>query len=278
MSGLLGGGDEMQTGRLGGLLTNDSSTRINPLASLFSWANGVKRRVSNPLETLAMGLIRGTEDLQTAGRNDDIAYGQNGMKSVLISPEQRAQAAAAAADFGSQMGMAGVIVGKPVNVFHGTTGSFSPEAFDLAKAGSSSGHVSSDVPAMWTSRSPKVAGTFVNDYVFDKTPLGRYGPRGAGLNAIGTGRDWKSGANVMPMKATLKNPYVINGADAERRIFGSGDFRDGGEDFKKVIEAAKAAGHDGVVIKANPRGSLEFRAEQYLLFDPASQAKSRFSK
>jgi len=81
----------------------------NPLAALFSWANGVKRRVSNPLETIGLGMIRGAEDLKEMGRNDDIAYGLNGMKSVLITPEQKAQAAKASADFGANMGMAGTI-------------------------------------------------------------------------------------------------------------------------------------------------------------------------
>lgn len=103
----------------------------NPLAAIYSWANGVKRRMSNPLETIAMGLQRGTEDLLQAADNSDIAMGRNGMNSVLVSPEQRAQAARAAADFGSNMGLGAA------TVWHGSPHKF--DRFDSSKIGTGEG-------------------------------------------------------------------------------------------------------------------------------------------
>ncbi len=252
------------------------------LADIFSYGDTQKRRLrgllDDPAGTLGLGATRAVEDQAGLLGLMDQAGVTPGSNSVLLDNKKRAAQQLADKALESFGGLLGVTIGKPVKVFHGTKSSFSPESYDMQRAGSASMHESAQAPVMWTTRSPKVAETFVNDLVFDKTPLDRYGPRGAGLRAVGMGRDWKDGANVMPMKATLKNPYVINGAEAEKKIFGVGDFRGGGDEFAKVIQAAKDAGHDGVIIKANPRGALEFRAEQYLMFDPKMQAKSVFDR
>jgi hypothetical protein len=91
----------------------------NALAKLYSWADGVKRRARNPMQTLALGLTQANEDLQQAATDADIAYGRNGMKSVLLSQQQRDEAAKRVAQFGEQMGMAAA------TVWHG-----SPHKFD----------------------------------------------------------------------------------------------------------------------------------------------------
>lgn len=177
------------------------------------------------------------------------------------------------------MGLLGATKGKWKDAYHGTKGTFNPPEFDLGRAGRSSGHASADAPVMWTTSRPETANMFIADLVRDAYPIKRYGPRGAGVKSIQTSQ-FVDGGNIQPLKVKLDKPLVIKGADAEKMIFGdpSGDWREAGSVFADTLRAAKKAGHDGVIIKANPRGSLEFRAEQYLLFDPRTQVKSRFAK
>lgn len=253
-----------------GSVLDPNSARNSPIASNIGFGLGTALQMLPAAELAARGVNAGAAKVggllgPSVDRAVTSTLNRGGMGSNLLQDL-------------AQGTRSNVIVGRPVNVFHGTNESFGPEAFDLGRVGQSSGHASANSSGMWTSRSPKVAQTFINKTPFDKTPIRDYGPRGAGVDAIGLSPWWKDGANVMPIKATLKNPLVLNGADAERKIFGAGDFRDGGDEFAKLVASAKEAGHDGVIIKANPRGSLEFRAEQYLLFDPASQARSKFSR
>jgi hypothetical protein len=176
------------------------------------------------------------------------------------------------------MGLLGVTKGKWKNAYHGTKGDFDPAEFDLGRAGKSSGHTSAAAPAMWTTSRPETANMFIADLVQDAYPIKQYGPRGAGVKSIRASQ-FVDGGNIQPLRVKLDNPLVIKGADAEKMIFGapsSGDWREAGKVFADTVRAAKDAGHDGVIIKANPRGSLEFRAEQYLLFDPSTQARSKF--
>lgn len=172
---------------------------------------------------------------------------------------------------------AGVISGDWVDVFHGTDKAFDPKDFNTKLAGSKSLHESADAPVAWTTRSPKVANMFATNNAVDATPIATYGPRGGGLSSIRTS-GILDGGNVQPLQVKLNNPKILRGAEAERLIFGTGDYRGGGADFLKIVEEARSAGHDGIVIKANPRGALEFRAEQYLPFDPSSQMRSKFDK
>ncbi len=103
----------------------------NALAKLYSWADGVKRRARNPMQTLALGLTQANEDLQQAATDADIAYGRNGMKSVLLSQQQRDEAAKRAAQFGEQMAMAAA------TVYHGSPHKFNK--FDSSKIGTGEG-------------------------------------------------------------------------------------------------------------------------------------------
>ena len=172
-----------------------------------------------------------------------------------------------------------VTVGAWKNVFHGTRGSFDPKNFDVGMAGSATGHESAEAPVMWTTARPEVANIFTSRVANDAYPISSYGPAGQGVKSIRTS-DTIDGANIMPMQVKINNPKVIGGSDAEKLIFGNAkdDWRDTGSDFVKFVQSAKDAGHDGIIIKANPMGPLEFRAEQYLPFDPASQTRSIFDK
>jgi hypothetical protein len=104
---------------------------MNALAKIYSWADGVKRRVSNPLETIGLGITQAGEDLNAAAMDADIAYGRNGMKSVLLSKQQKAEAAKRAAQFGEQMAMAAA------TVYHGSPHKF--DKFDSSKIGTGEG-------------------------------------------------------------------------------------------------------------------------------------------
>lgn len=212
-------------------------------------------------ELIAGGVLMPAGAAALSARGPQIAAGLNQMAANAAVPRQ----------LGTQRG---VVIGDYVDVFHGTRTPFNVDDFNPALAGSRSAHKSADVPLMWTTRSPEVADMFTATRTVDATPLARYGPRGAGVGAI-RNLGFDEGAATMPLKAKLNNPLVISGSNAEKMIFGSGDFREGGSSFAEFIKNAKNAGHDGVIIKANPRGSLEFRAEQYLLFDPKTQAISK---
>ena len=83
------------------------------------------------MQTLALGLTQANEDLQQAATDADIAYGRNGMKSVLLSQQQRDEAAKRAAQFGEQMAMAAA------TVYHGSPHKFNK--FDSSKIGTGEG-------------------------------------------------------------------------------------------------------------------------------------------
>lgn len=158
--------------------------------------------------------------------------------------------------------------GSRRRVYHATESAFND--YDITKAGSRSKHASSEVPGVWFTASPEVASMHVANRTWDKTPIAKYGPRGAGVQAIGYA-DFPTGANIRPAKLKLKNPKTISASDGQKLIFGSGDWREGGTEFQDIVKRAQDAGHDGIVIKGNPRArALEFRADQYLVFDPAA--------
>lgn len=209
------------------------------------------------------------------------AYRQNNLDAISGSSETRNSAVMASneASLNNAMNALGITKGKWRDVFHGTKGNFDPARYDLAKAATASGHQSSQFPVMWTTTSPQVSNMFIAGNVKDVHPIKKYGQQGAGVNSIQTSKYIEEG-NIQPLKVKLNNPLVIKGSDAERMILGgrADDWRDSGAEFQKVLLEAKNAGYDGVIIKANPRGSLEFRAEQYLSFDPKTQIKSRFDK
>ena len=123
----------------------------NALAKLYSWADGVKRRARNPMQTLALGLTQANEDLQQAATDADIAYGRNGMKSVLLSQQQRDEAAKRAAQFGEQMAMAAA------TVYHGSPHKFNK--FDSSKIGTGEG-AQAYGHGLYLAETPEVARTY----------------------------------------------------------------------------------------------------------------------
>ena len=157
----------------------------NVLANLFSWADGVKRRVSSPLQTIALGLQRGTEDLAAAGRDDDIAYGQNGMNSVLITAQQRAEAAQRSAEFGANMGLGAA------TVWHGSPHKF--DKFDASKIGTGEG-AQAYGHGLYFAESPSTAKFYQNQYgtpivkergrLIDPNSLDPTTPRGHALSQL----------------------------------------------------------------------------------------------
>ena len=193
----------------------------NVLANLFSWADGVKRRASSPLQTIALGLQRGTEDLKEMGRNDDIAYGLNGMKSVLISDAQKKEAAQKAAEFGLNMGMAGA------TVWHGSPHKF--DKFDSSKIGTGEG-AQAYGHGLYLAESPAVAGQYqktlsadgflVGDKVFDPSALGH-------LNV-------RSVARSGDLNAAIAKAQEIAGSNSPVASMAANDL--------KVLLDAKAAG------------------------------------
>ena len=251
------------------------------LGDITAYIDNLKRRGSNtladlatnPLGLLSRNLSAFSESLPAApdsvmpdssGLLNRPGFQQWGMDVALNAPT---------------MGLLGVTKGKWKSAYHATTDSFDPSMFDLGRAGSSSGHLSASAPVMWTTSRPETANIFISDLLQDAYPLKTFGPRGSGVKGIRTSQ-YRDGGNIQPVKVKLENPLVIKGADAEKMILGdgSGDWREAGNLFVDKLRDAKRDGFDGVIIKANPRGSLEFRAEQYLLFDPKSQVKSRFEE
>lgn len=174
---------------------------------------------------------------------------------------------------------AAVVVGKWRPAFHGTTSAF--DDFDFGKAMQASGHASAGVPGVWAASRPEIAAIFTAHGLRDETPLVRFGPRGAGVKAIGVSQ-YKEGANIRPLKVKLKNPLVIGNAEAQRLIFGGGgiggadDYRNAGADFAEIARKAKEKGHDGIILKGHPRAdALELRGDNFLIFDSAA-VKSKF--
>ena len=135
---------------------------MNALAKLYSWADGVKRRASNPLETIGLGITRAGEDLDAAAMDADVAYGRGGMKSVLLSKQQKAEAAKRAAQFGEQMAMAAA------TVWHGSPHKF--DKFDSSKIGTGEG-AQAYGHGLYLAESPDVAKTYrAMDGAFDYAP------------------------------------------------------------------------------------------------------------
>lgn len=249
------------------------------LGDLTAYIDNLKRRGSNtladlatnPLGLLSRNLSAFSESLPAAP--DSVMPSGSG----LLNRPGFQQWGMDVASSAPTMGLLGVTKGKWKNAYHGTKGDFDPAEFDLGRAGKSSGHTSAAAPAMWTTARPETANMFIADLVQDAYPIKQYGPKGAGVKSIRASQ-FVDGGNIQPLRVKLDNPLVIKGADAEKMIFGapSLDWREAGKVFADTVRAAKDAGHDGIIIKANPRGSLEFRAEQYLLFDPSTQARSKF--
>lgn len=188
-------------------------------------------------------------------------------------------AAPANVNRGLSSGQRGIVPGRWERAYHTTTNKpFDPKDFDLSMVGTSSGHASSAVPGMWASASPKVSSMYGFDKVTNRYPTNIFGPAGAGVKSISLG-DVIPGANTMPLRVNVKNPKVLSAKEGQEMIFGKSgdDWREAGSDFAKFAAQAREDGFDSVIIKGNPMArTLEFRADQVLMFDPKTQAASLF--
>ena len=175
------------------------------LGEIFSWADGVKRRVSNPLQTVGLGLIRGTEDLAAAAQDMDVGYGRNGMNSVLVSPQQRAQAQQRAADFGANMGLGAA------TVWHGSPHKF--DKFDSSKIGTGEG-AQAYGHGIYTAESPDVARSYVQSVVANSDELAKRGtshglPADVASNLIAAKQSGKNfDAMIDAAKKAAENPLI----------------------------------------------------------------------
>lgn len=137
--------------------------------------------------------------------------------------------------------------GRPIVVeaYHGTNGDF--EVFDATKRGTTTGAPSARMGDFSTS-DPAVASSYadtVNPYQqgligrLNKLVGGKYeGFNEAILGLAGRPSALPSGANVKPIFVRMNNPLVAD--------FKGSAYRD--KSYAEVIDGAKAAGHDGVVL------------------------------
>lgn len=165
-------------------------------------------------------------------------------------------------------------MGFDTPAYHGTKTDI--KAFDPLKHGTSSGHASANVPAVWVTGRPEVANIFTANDVLDAYPISRYGNIGGGLASIRP-YNYIDQGNVIPLMIRAgDNIQTIKAGEAQRLIFGEkgDDWRDAGEAFVK--EYKERGSPDVLKIKGHPLSELEFRANQYLLADP-SRIRSRFA-
>lgn len=155
--------------------------------------------------------------------------------------------------------------GKPLRVFHGTTGDF--DVFDANRLGSSTSHPTSGLGFFFSS-DPAVASLFAG-----KVDDTQWPPK------------WKQniGAQTVPVYLKIDKPFELS-ADQWRRIVTNGG-ADGEPQFKtnarKYIENQRALlekqGYDGVHVKGDPkyRDSMteEYGADNWVTFRP-EQIKS----
>ena len=162
-------------------------------------------------------------------------------------------------------------MGFYTNVYHGTTQDV--PAFDISRAGSSTGHESAKIPAVWTTRRPEVANIFTAENVHDAYPVSVYGPAGGGLRSIRVLKTLEGG-NVMPLMLRGTPEETLTAGQAQKLIFGDkgGDWRDAGSNFSERFNEKPVL----TKIKGHPQAELEFRADQYVVPDP-SMLRSRFA-
>jgi hypothetical protein len=151
--------------------------------------------------------------------------------------------------------------GSPKTLYHATSSDFS--SFDPNKAAKNSGHPASRLGHFMT-ETPEAADLFSREP--DKF-------------SQGTG-EYKAGANIMPVHASIKNPHVMHwkefaGALASLNTMPLKKANKEVDAFRKqLIEA----GHDGILIKGGWKpgqflGSPEFASNNWVAFSP-NQIKS----
>ncbi len=145
----------------------------------------------------------------------------------------------------------------PPVVYHATSKSF-PE-FSPKKLGKNTKHPTSKL-GFFTAANPESTEDFVKSH-----------------SGISKGL-YESGANIMPLHLSIKNPFEIPSSDFVFQSMALQNMKkkDADKYLQEFIDSVKSEGHDGLVIKANPRGFAggnEFSSDNYVAFEP-TQIKS----
>ena len=133
--------------------------------------------------------------------------------------------------------------GGPFQAYHGTLHSF--DEFRSEMLGSTTGTTSARLGHFFAGQ-PETANAFA----------GKLGPASEAL-----GVPHAPGSNVRPTYLRMTKPLVIENTKTADEM----------TDFGKQIAAAKAAGHDGVIIRNSFETGL--KDDVYVVFDPASQIR-----
>jgi hypothetical protein len=143
----------------------------------------------------------------------------------------------------------------PHKVYHATTGDF--KKFMMSKAGKNTKHPTSKL-GVFSAEKPSSTEDFIKH---------RYRKN-----------DYEQGANVMPLHMSIKKPveipssqFVLQSMALERM-----KKKDADKYIQDFMDQARSEGHDGAVIRANPRGLAggdEFTSDNWVAFDPR-QVKS----
>ena len=140
-------------------------------------------------------------------------------------------------------------------VYHATTQDFSK--FMLSKAGKNTKHPTSKL-GIFTATNPDST----NDFITARFNKNRY----------------ETGANVMPVHMNIKNPFEISSSDFVFQSMALQQMKkkDADKYIQDFVQSVKDEGHDGLLIKSNPRGfagGSEFTSDNYVAFEP-TQIKS----
>jgi hypothetical protein len=140
-------------------------------------------------------------------------------------------------------------------VYHATTQDFSK--FMLSKAGKNTKHPTSKL-GIFTATNPDST----NDFITARFNKNRY----------------ETGANVMPVHMNIKNPFEISSSDFVFQSMALQQMKkkDADKYIQDFVQSVKDEGHDGLIIKSNPRGfagGSEFTSDNYVAFEP-TQIKS----
>lgn len=145
--------------------------------------------------------------------------------------------------------------GQPLVVYHGTTRSF--ESFDGSKSGATD-HGWYGSGAAYFSPTPSAASTY---------SVWRDMDSGLGFSPMAEGSK-NSGANVIPVYLSIKNPYVWpEGRQAAKTK----------KEADTITKELIAAGYDGVFVPNKFAGGVESQFFEIVVFDP-TQIKSLFNK
>lgn len=124
--------------------------------------------------------------------------------------------------------------GKPLVVYHGTTGDFN--IFDPARIGQ---NFPTSKVGFYFSNSPVRSGIYADSLV---NAVEKWRPDSP------FSQDVRNGANIMPVYLSLKNPFVVT-----TDTFSPEDFLD--DNYGKVVVEAKKSGHDGVIVNTKHKQS-----------------------